>query len=397
MQIELHEKFNQRFTEARYLAFLEALNSATSVPINFRVAESPLFFSSELTQQLVQAANEIVEQLEAPDFLNHAQDAIPSGKAVPNEDRATTFLQLDFGLTRDLNGQIKPQLIELQGFASLYCYQVLLDRTVRKFHEIPDEMSQYFCGIEESTYIECLRRAIIGDCRPENVVLMEIFPKKQYTLIDFEMTRALLGIETVCLSEVKKQGSRLFYNRNGKLVPIERIYNRVIFDELDRTEIACEFSFQEPLDVKWIGHPNWFYKLSKHSLPKIKSQYVPQCWRADDFDYKHSDLAQFVLKPLFSFAGSGVLIDLKCSDFANLKNPEHYIVQRKVEYADILPTPDGPAKAEVRLMFVRDREKLRLVNNLVRLSKGKMIGVSYNKDRTWVGSTVGYHFKDSSN
>ena len=391
MQIALHEKFNQRFTEARYLAFLEALNSATTVPVDFRVAETPLFFSPELTSLLLQAASEIVAQLQAESFYEYSKAAIPAGKEVPAQDSTTTFLQLDFGLTHSSDGQIIPQLIELQGFPSLYCYEVLLDRTVRKFHEVPDHMSQYFGGIDEDEYIAILRRAIVGPSNPENVVLMEIFPEKQYTRIDFAMTKDLLGVETVCMSQIKKRGERLFYQRAGVLIPIERIYNRVIFDELERTQIKLEFSFQDALEVTWVGHPNWFYRISKHSLPYLRSQFVPPTYFANNFDYGCMNLCDFVLKPLYSFAGAGVIIDPGVDDFAKLERPQHYIVQKKVQYAEILPTPDGPAKAEVRLMFVRDGGQLRLVNNLVRLSKGKMIGVSYNKDRTWVGSTVGYH------
>ena len=395
MQSSLRETFNQRFSEARYLAFLEALNSATSVPVDFRVAETPLFFTPELNAQLSQAARQIVAQLENPMFASHSATAIPDGKEVPHQDAATTFLQLDFGLTRNNAGQLTPQLIELQGFPSLYCYEVLLDRTTRKFHEIPAGMSQYFGGIDEAEYIAILQRAILGPSNPENVILLEIYPDKQYTRIDFAMTKQLLGIETVCMSQIKKRRDKLHYQLGGKLIPIERIYNRVIFDELDRTPITSEFDFQEPLDVTWVGHPNWFYRLSKHTLPYLDSPYVPPTWFADKFDFRGSNLDDFVLKPLFSFAGGGVIIDPTVQHFEALKSPQHYIVQRKVEYAEFLPTPDGPAKAEVRLMFVRDETGLRLVNNLVRLSKGKMVGVSYNKDRSWVGSTVGYHFSEA--
>ena len=394
MQISLHEQFNQRFSESRYLAFVEALNSATSVPVDFRVAETPLFFAPQLSAQLCQAAIQIVAQLEDPKFSAHSLSAIPPQKSVPAQDDATTFLQLDFALTRTPSDQILPQLIELQGFPSLYCYEVLLDRTIRKFYEIPADMSQYFGGIEEAEYITILRDAILGPSDPENVVLMEIFPDKQYTRIDFAMTKQLLGIETVCMSQIRKRGSKLFYDRSGKLTPIERIYNRVIFDELDRTQIDCEFNFQEPLEVKWVGHPNWFYRISKHSLAYLNSTFVPPTCFADKFDFRANDLSDFVLKPLFSFAGSGVIIDPTLQDFIQLEHPQHYIVQRKVAYADLLPTPDGPAKAEVRLMFVRQAGRLRLVNNLVRLSKGKMVGVSYNKNRSWVGSTVGYHYRE---
>src|SRR5690606_37169005 len=105
-----------------------------------------------------------------------------------------------------------------------------------------------------------------------------------------------------------------------------------------------------------------------------------------------ADLENYVLKPLFSFAGQGVIIDVTDDDITAVKDPENWILQKKVKYADVIATPDEPAKAEIRIFyFWKDGEaRPQPANNLARLSKGKMIGVRYNKDKEWVGGSLAY-------
>ncbi|WP_315822059.1 hypothetical protein [Paraflavitalea speifideaquila] len=86
------------------------------------------------------------------------------------------------------------------------------------------------------------------------------------------------------------------------------------------------------------------------------------------------------------------MIDVTPEHIANTKDPENWILQRKVKYAEVIPTPDVPAKVEIRIMYLwKDGwDRPRPAINLARLSKGKMIGVDYNKDKEWVGGSVGY-------
>ena len=99
-----------------------------------------------------------------------------------------------------------------------------------------------------------------------------------------------------------------------------------------------------------------------------------------------------MLKPLFSFAGQGVVIDVAKADIEKVKDPHNWILQRKVKYADVIKTPNVPAKAEIRIFYFWKEGMKRpvAVNNLARLSKGKMIGVRYNMDKDWVGASVCY-------
>jgi hypothetical protein len=259
---------------------------------------------------------------------------------------------------------------------------------------IPRHWTSSFGGMKDDAYIELLRRTIVAKAHPENVILLEIEPKKQKTRIDFAATETLLGIPSVCLTKLKKRGRQLFYEHDGGEVRIERIYNRVIFDELiRRPDLNLPFRFQDDLDVKWVGHPNWYFRISKHSLPFLKTEHTSPAFFADEFP-SHDKIGNYVLKPLYSFAGLGVDMEPTREKLSTLENPHEWILQKKVRYAEFVPTPDGPkSKAEIRMMFVwpENESKPTLANNLVRMSQGKMMGVDFNKDKTWVGSSIALH------
>jgi hypothetical protein len=286
-----------------------------------------------------------------------------------------------------------PQLIELQGFPTVACWQVLLTQAYRHhFPEIPAEFTPYFGGRDEEGYLAALRSAVLGDCLPENTVLLEIEPASQKTRIDFACTHAFLGVRPMCVTKVMKRGRRLFYFSGGREVPIHRIFNRVIFDELLRKNPPMRFKFSDALDVQWAGHPNWYFRISKHTLPFLRSPYVPECHFVRQLPAIPGDLENYVLKPLYSFAGLGVDIAPTREKIAALEKPAEWLLQRKVVYAPVMETPDGPAKAEVRLIFAGDGEGLpKLLNSLVRLTKGAMHGVDFNRGRTWVGASAAFH------
>ena len=389
----VRQRYNAAFTEQRYVAFMAELNKAVYWPVDFRVAESPLFFDEHTTRELIRAATDIVGQLAKPAFRAHAKSAIPKGLEVPAETPFPHFLAVDFALCRDASGKVIPQLIELQGFPTVACWQVLLTRTYRKhFPEIPADFTPYFGGLDEESYLNNLRRAMVGDCLPENTVLLEIEPDQQKTRVDFACTHAFLGVRPMCVTKVIKHGRQLFYFSGGREVPIHRIFNRVIFDELLRKKPAMKFSFSDELDVQWAGHPNWYFRISKHTLPYLKSPYVPPCHFVNELKTVPADLENYVCKPLYSFAGLGVDITPTREKIAAIPKPAEWLLQRKVAYAPLMETPDGPAKTEVRLIFAGDGTGVpKLVNQLVRLTKGAMHGVDFNKGRTWVGASAGFH------
>ncbi|MDX2284025.1 MAG: hypothetical protein NW241_07670 [Bacteroidia bacterium] len=392
MVSSLRERFNAAFSPEAYQAFMQALDAEFDYHIRFRVAETPVFVPAAFRRRLLEAAEGIIDVLCRPDFKALSESAIPDAFRVPREDAHTTFLCLDFAVCRDEAGELSPQLIELQGCPSLFAYQVMLAETYRRHYPaVPPELPFLFGGLDHAAYFELLRRVIVADENPEQVILLEVDPDNQATRIDFLCTERELGIRTVCTSDLRRRGRQVYYERDGKEIPVRRIYNRVIFDDyVQRTDKQAPFAFTEDLDVTWVGHPNWFFRISKHTMPLLKSPYVPETLYLHELREIPPDLDRYVLKPLFSYAGSGVKIHVTPEDLAAVDDPSNYILQRKVEYAPVIPTPDDPAKVEIRLLYVWEPEaaRPRLVVNLARLSKGLMIGVRYNKDREWVGGSV---------
>jgi hypothetical protein len=389
MDRTFRQVYNQAFTAEKYAELQRYMERKLGHGVGFRLGETPLFLTGELTREVVKAGWEIAHAVTAPEYLAKADRAIPPGLAVPNEDAHTTFLQVDFALARDESGRIVPRLIELQGFPSLYAFQWLLEWAFRETFAIPEDLAPYFDGLDEKSYLDVLREVIVDGSDPETVVLLEIEPEKQKTRADFTCTERLLGVPAVDLREVIERGGKLFYRREGRELPIHRIYNRVIFDELQRKGLPDDL-FRKELDVTWVGHPNWYFKISKWSLPFLDSPYAPPARFLNDLKELPRDLENYVLKPLYSFAGLGVEVGPSVERLRSIEDPENFILQRKVEYAPCVETPDIPAKAEIRLMFVW-KDRLRLINNLVRMSKGALMGVDFNKGKTWTGASLGYH------
>jgi hypothetical protein len=390
---ELRARFNANFTPEKYGALLRCVNETERWPADFRISETPIFLTAAFTEELTAAASSIAKGVRTSEFARHAANAIPAGLSVPNETAHPNFLVVDFGVC-DVDGRLAPRLIELQAFPSLYAFQLLFLGCLRKtFPAIPRNWTSSFGGLKDEAYIELLRSVIVGDSSPENVILLEIEPEKQKTRIDFACTETLLGVRPVCLTTIRKRGAQLFYDRDGREVRIERIYNRVIFDELiRRPDIKLPFRFQDELDVRWVGHPNWYFRISKHSLPFLKTEHTAPAFFAGEFP-EGELLDDYVLKPLYSFAGLGVDMEPTREKVRALEKPHEWILQKKVTYAEFVPTVDGrKSKAEIRMMFIwPDGSDPILVNNLVRMSQGKMMGVDFNKEKTWVGSNIALH------
>jgi len=341
---------------------------------------------------MLDACESIVDIIADQKFKELTKNAIPKDLRVPGENDHSHFIAFDFGICFNEKNEYEPQLIEMQGFPSLFAYEVLLDDTFQKHFPIPGGFSSYLGKFTKETYLQLLREVIVGKQDPENVILLEIFPRQQKTRIDFYCTEEYLGVKMVCLTELIKEGKKLFYLDEGKKTEIKRIYNRVIFDDLLQQPAEVQETGQllfEELDVEWAPHPNWFYRISKYTLPLIRHPYVPKTYYLDEVKQIPADLENYVLKPLFSFAGQGVVIDVTQQDIDNVKDPENWILQRKVKYAEVIQTPDVPAKAEIRIFYFWKDGAARPVatNNLARISKGKMIGVRYNKDKEWVGGS----------
>ena len=388
----IRKAYNEAFTKENYEAFLKELHGVHPGELDFRVAETPIFVPRDFTKKMLDACESIVDIIVDPNFKQVTRNAIPEDVKVPGENNHTQFIAFDFGICINTQGEYEPQLIEMQGFPSLFAYEILIDEIFLKHFSVPENFSSYLNGYDKKSYIQLLKEVILGNHAAENVILLEIFPRKQKTRIDFYCTEEYVGIKMVCLTELIKEGKKLYYLNDGKKTEVKRIYNRVIFDDLHQQTAEVQEKGKilfEELDVEWCPHPNWFYRISKYTLPLIHHPYVPQTFFLNEIKQMPTDLENYVLKPLFSFAGQGVVIDVTQADIDKVTDPENWILQRKVKYADVIITPDVPAKAEIRIFYFWKDGEARPVatNNLGRLSKGKMIGVRYNKDKEWVGGS----------
>jgi len=386
------EFFNQNFNVEKYQAFLKDLASDFDYLPTFRVAESPFFIPKELKEQLLEGCQHVIDFIKREDFNALTEKSLSFNFNVPNQDQHTQFLAIDFGICEE-EGKIIPKLIEVQGFPSVFNFQYNLFEKIKKAYPYLSNFTPYFNDLNPEGYLSIFKETVLNGHLAEEVILLEIEPEKQNTKIDFYYCQRDLGVPFVCVTEVSKKGKQLFYtNKEGREIRIKRIYNRVIFDELEaRKDLKLEFSFLEELDVEWAGHPNWFYRISKFILPYLKGPYFIETTLLSDLKEIPEDLENYVLKPLFSFSGSGVIFNVKKSDVEDVIDKDLYILQKKAKYVPVLQAIEGKVKAEVRMLAVwpEKDENPTLIGNLVRLSRGEMIGVKFNKDKDWVGGTIG--------
>ena len=388
----LREEFNRKYTPESYRRFLLSLDAACGTHIDFRVSETPCFVPNSLLQQMAQYGRELVAQLvDNPDYRRASNAAVPPKYNVPNESRLPMFVQVDFGLVRNADGELEPKLVELQAFPSLYGYQAAAAHQYVESYGLSRDLGIYLSGYDDDSYWRLMRQLIVGEHDPENVILMEIDPEHQKTLPDFLITQRKLGIAIVDILSLVKRGRRLFYRNNGREIEVRRIYNRCIVDELERKGITVPFDLREELDVEWAGHPNWYFRISKFSIPYLKHQSVPKTWFLDQLGELPPDNQNYLLKPLYSFAGVGIKFAPTQSDIDAIPPDQrhNYILQERVQFEPVIQTPHGPTQMEIRMMFVwPEGGELTPVLPLVRMGRGIMMGVDHNKNLEWVGGSA---------
>jgi hypothetical protein len=382
--------FNSRFTPEKYERLRREMTSRCGMKVPFALCETPCFFPHALVERMGEDGKALIQQLvDDPEYFARSEASIPAKFRVPNEPAHPMFIQVDFGLVRDAAGELQPKLVELQAFPSLYAYQPVLAQAYIDVFSLDAKLRYFLNGLDSASYKKLLQDAIVAGHDPANVVLMEVHPEEQKTRPDFLLTEKLLGIRTVCITKIKKEGRRLFYDDGGRRVPIERIYNRTIVDELERKGVALPFDFRDDLDVEWAGHPNWYFRISKYSIPYLKHPSVPRTWFLDQLKEVPADLENFVLKPLYSFAGLGVVIAPSRADIDAIPAAKRneYILQERLNFTPLVETPYGLTKVELRIMYVW-LDQLIPALTIVRMGRGLMMGVDHNKNMAWVGSSA---------
>ncbi|MEI7589123.1 MAG: hypothetical protein WCJ68_06480 [Chitinophagia bacterium] len=390
----LRQHFNASFTDKKYQDCLAYISLHFPNALDFKVAETPIFIDEKFTTTLLALGNYVNEQILGATFKDLTEKSLVKQAIAPNEPPNPSCIVMDFAIAKNDKNELVPKLIELQGFPSLFAFELLHEEALKNNYTLPENYSPFLNGYNKEKYLAHLKQIICGN-KGEHTVLLELYPDQQKTRIDFYCTKKYLNIPIVCISELEQKGNQLFYTRNGISTKIDRIYNRVIFDELHQQPLAIQEKGKlllNELEVSWVTHPNHFYRISKYLMPFLNHPLIPKTKFVDQLSAIPSSLEQFILKPLFSFAGQGVIIDIQPTDFEKLKDVENWILQQKVPYAECIETPTGPAKAEIRLFYFWDEPTQQYIAtmNLARLSKGKMIGVDYNRDATWVGGTLAY-------
>ncbi|MGQ0733074.1 MAG: hypothetical protein ACT4QD_05380, partial [Acidobacteriota bacterium] len=367
----LREAFNRSWRQAQYDAMLGDLHQRVGGTVGFPIAETPCFFPRPLIESLAVAGEELIRQAMTGAAAAAAAAVVPERFANTTAEPRPTFLQVDFGLVRSADGAVEPRLVELQAFPSLYGFQAALAHAYRSSCSLPDSLDEYLSGLTAETYRDLLRAAIVGSHDPSEVVLMEIDPRRQKTWPDFALTEQLWGVRAIDLSEVVRAGRQLLYRRDGRLTRIRRVYNRVIPDELDRKGLAPPFDYRDDLDVEWTGHPAWYFRVSKFSIPWLRHPSVPRTWFLDEVTELPDARERLLLKPLFSFAGGGIVFAPSDDQLAAIPPDKRrqFILQERIAFAPVIDTPHGPTQAEIRMMYVWT-DRLRAVLPLVRMGRG---------------------------
>jgi hypothetical protein len=391
------KQFNEAFSETKYQEYLSYINELYPNSLDFRIAETPVFLPTAFKNQLLEVGDYVCSQIVAADFISKTEKSLPNTSITPNEKGLPECIVMDFAIANNDQNEIVPALIELQGFPSLFAFEVLQDEALRNSYTIPENVSPYLNGYTKEKYLQHLSTIIKGE-QGEHTVLLELYPEQQKTRIDFDCTQHYLAIPVLCITEIFKKGNSLYYQREGVDIKIDRIYNRIVADELKKqsTEIKEKAAIlYSDLDVSWVTHPNHFFRISKYLLPFLQHDWIPKTEFVDQIESIPHHIENYILKPLFSFAGQGVIIDVQASDFTSMTDPSNWIMQEKVTYAPCVETPDGFAKAEIRLFYFWDKSTQKYIAtlNLCRLSKGKMIGVNFNQTATWVGGSLAYFEK----
>jgi len=392
------DDFNARFTPQAYASLQASLNAATRSKIEFRVCETPVFFPRALLDEMVETGRILTDQLVGnPAYMRASDASIPERYRVPNQSPHPNFMTVDFGLARDAAGNLAPKLVELQAFPSVFGYQDLLSRQYVETYGLAPSLDWYLGGHDQSSYWELLRKVIVAGHDPEHVVLAEVEPGAQKTLPDFNVHADRLGIAIVDIAQLRKQGNRLFYQRNGRYLPIARIYNRAIVDEIERKHVQLAFDYRDPLDVEWAGHPNWYFRISKFSLPWLDHPSVPPAVFLDEWfagraaSRLPADRDRILLKPLYSFAGKGIEFAPTDAALAVIPAAErpNYLLQERVDFAPVIATPHGLTQAEIRIMYLwPDGGRMEPAIALARMGRGRMMGVDQNRNQEWVGGSA---------
>ncbi len=394
----LRRDFNARYTDEGYARLLQAVDAAVRTPVGFRVAETPVFLPKDLVNHMVTTSQELTRELLCnPEYMRASTAAIPERYSLAEPDGVTPphFMTVDFGFVREPDGGLGIRLVEMQAFPSVFGFQDVLGAAYLDAYGLDRSLEWHLGGLDRAAYWKLLDQVIVAEHDPAEVVLLEVTPELQKTRADFQVYQDRLKVQTVDITSVRQRGQQLEYERDGRWTPIRRIFNRAIADEMERDGITPGFDLRSELQVEWAGHPNWYFRLSKFSLPFFRHAVVPRAAFLMDWFNEPAILPikpdEMLLKPLFSFAGKGIQFAPTIEELKSIPKEQRsgYLLQERVRFEPIIATPHGLTQAEVRIMFVwPDGGEMQPVITMVRLGRGLMMGVDHNRDKAWVGASA---------
>ena len=116
----LRKEFNNNFTIEKYESFLNEIHNVYPGAIEFRIAETAVFVPKDFTKNSGCLREQLLISLLIQQFKALTKNAIPKGLEVPGENDHSHFIAFDFGVCVNDAGELEPQLVEMQGFPSLF-------------------------------------------------------------------------------------------------------------------------------------------------------------------------------------------------------------------------------------------------------------------------------------
>lgn len=244
--------------------------------------------------------------------------AVPPELRVPNRDPFAHCIQVDLAIVRGPDGQLDGRLVELQGFPSLYMLTMFQAQAwAEAMADIPglkQDWTLFFGDFNSTNYIDRLRATIVGDAAPEEVILLDLDPPGQKTYPDFLVTKKTLGIDPVCPDHGRtRRPQTLPSDRRKTRSRAENLQPRSLRRTAEKKASRCRFS--TPTTSTSRRSPSQLVL----DLVEVHRAVSPSRSRAgnallSDVVTPPEDLENYVLKPLFSFAGTGVKVDITRAD-----------------------------------------------------------------------------------
>jgi hypothetical protein len=370
----LRERFNRSFDPAAARRIRARIAATTGEEITFPLSMSPVFIAPQLARRLCEAVLAFFACIRRADYRREAATWVPERYRAGGEPGDIPRIsQFDFALSSGPDGEIRPLLLECQGFSSLMgvvpwfghllCSQMIEGCTPWLSYGSWEDYRSHLA-------------AVVGGS-----VLVDVETSRQRLRTDFWVLRQLAGVEVAdldwtTLRRLDGAGRRVY----SRVVPVEA--------ETSGYEEVFQAFCRQPRD--WVSSPDWFFLLGKRALRRLSevSDLVPETVDlTPETAREWAGRTDFVLKPANDFGGHGVNLEPAPRDLeAALRGGEPHVLQVKATLAPVVQPPDGPPLfCDLRVLCLDERP----VSLLCRLARDRMCNIAHNRQFPWCGITVG--------